>query len=183
MDLSQSIVPKSDQLNADDLIAGPVTVTIESVTAGTDEQPVNVNLVEFPGRAYRPSKSMRRVMVAAWGPETSTYGRRRMTLFRNPDIQFGGRAVGGIEIAAMSDIEKPLTIALTRTRGSRKDFTVKPLESVPDAAGEWLAAIGKAATMGQLEAAWRGAASDGVASDPRVTAAKDAKKALLGKEN
>jgi len=127
MDLTESIAPKSDQLNADDLISGPVTVTIREVAKGNPEQPVDVHLVEFPGRAYRPSKSMRRVMVMAWGAEASTYGGHRVTLFRNPEITFGRDKVGGIEISHLSHIDKPLTVALTATRGKRKNFTVQPL--------------------------------------------------------
>ena len=86
MDLTESIAPKSDQLNADDLIAGAVTVTIAEVRKGTDEQPVDVHIAEFPGRAYRPSKSMRRVMVMAWGAEAAAYAGRRLTLYRLPSI-------------------------------------------------------------------------------------------------
>jgi len=127
MDLTTTIIPKSDQLNADDLMVTPVTVTIKDVQQGTLEQPVNVNLVEYPGRAYRPSKSMRRVMVAAWGPDTTTYAGHRMTLFRNPEIKFGADKVGGIEISHLSHIDAPLTVALTATRGKRKNFTVQPM--------------------------------------------------------
>lgn len=131
MDLTETIAPRSDQINADDLISGPVTVTIQEVVKGTAEQPVDVRLVEFPGRAYRPSKSMRRVMVMAWGSEAAVYAGRRLTLYRNPDITFGKDKVGGIEIGEMSHLDKPLTVALTATRGKRKSFSVKPL---PDAA-------------------------------------------------
>jgi hypothetical protein len=127
MDLTESIVPKSDQLNSDDLIAHPVTVTITEVRAGNAEQPVEVHLAEFPGRPYKPSKSMRRVMVQAWGAEASAYTGRRLTLFRNPEIKFGGATVGGIEIAAMSHLPKRLTVSLMVTRGKRKPFTVEPL--------------------------------------------------------
>ena len=127
MDLTASIAPRSDQLNADDLISGPVTVTVHEVVAGTAEQPVDVRLVEFPGRAYRPSKSMRRVMVLAWGAEASAYAGRRLTLYRNPEITFGKDKVGGIEISHLSHLDKQLTVALTATRGKRKAFTVKPL--------------------------------------------------------
>ncbi len=132
MDLTESIAPKSDQLNADDLIAGSVTVTISEVRKGSDEQPVDVHLVEFPGRAYRPSKSMRRVMVMAWGAEASAYSGRRLTLYRNPEITFGRDKVGGIEISHLSHLEKPLTVALTATRGKRKSFTVKPLAEIAE---------------------------------------------------
>lgn len=136
MDLTTTIAPKSDQLNADDLMVAPVTVTIKDVQQGSLEQPVNVNLVEYPGRAYRPSKSMRRVMVAAWGPDTTSYAGHRLTLFRNPEIKFGADKVGGIEISALSHIDDPLTVALTATRGKRKNFTVQPLKS-----RDWLAEL------------------------------------------
>jgi len=130
MDLTASIVPKSDQLNADDLMAGPVTVTIAKVSAGSAEQPVDVHLTEFPGRAFRPSKSMRRVMVAAWGVEASAYTGRRMTLYRDPTIRFGGMEVGGIRISHLSHIDKSFTLALTVTRGKRAPLTVEPLTDV-----------------------------------------------------
>jgi hypothetical protein len=105
-------------------------VTVQEVVAGSAEQPVDVRLVEFPGRAYRPSKSMRRVMVLAWGPEAAVYSGRRLTLYRNPEITFGKDKVGGIEISQMSDLAKPLTVALTATRGRRKAFSVEPLPAV-----------------------------------------------------
>jgi len=127
MDMTTSIVPKSDQLNADDLMAGSVTVTIADVKQGSAEQPVDVVLVEYPGRAYRPSKSMRRVMVNAWGPDTTVYKGRGLTLYRNPDITFGREKVGGIEISHLSHIDEPKTVALTKTRGKREGFTVQPL--------------------------------------------------------
>ena len=127
MDMTASIIPKSDQLNADDLMTGTRTVTIEKVSAGSAEQPVDVHLREFPGRAFRPSKSMRRVMVAAWGADTAAYTGQRMTLYREPTIRFGRDEVGGIRISHMSGIDKALKIALTITRGKREPFTVEPL--------------------------------------------------------
>jgi hypothetical protein len=84
MDMTASIAPKSDQQNYDDYLAGPHTVTVSAVTQGTLEQPVNVELTEYPGRPYKPSKSMRRVLVAAWGADSTAYVGRRITLFGNP---------------------------------------------------------------------------------------------------
>jgi len=127
MDISQTTAPKSDQQNFDDYIGGPKTVTIEKVTAGSLEQPVDVHLVEFPGRPYRPSKSMRRVLVKAWGVESAAYTGRRMTLYGDPEVTFGRDKVGGIKISHMSHIEKRLTLALTVTRGRRAPFNVEPL--------------------------------------------------------
>lgn len=157
MDLSTSIVPKSDQLNADDLMAGPITVTITEVKEGNPEQPVDVVLAEYPGRAYRPSKSMRRVMVNAWGPETSTYKGHQLTLYRNPDITFGKEKVGGIEISHLSHIDEPVTIALTRARGIRKGFTVQPLKI-----RDWAAELKLAGTdMSAVETLGRAAKAAG----------------------
>ena len=127
MDLTKTIEPDSTQINADDLIGGPATVTITEVKKGSAEQPVDIIVAEFPGRAYRPSKSMRRVIVAAWGTDSKTYIGRRLTLYRDPDITFGRDRVGGIRISALSDIDKPLTLALTVSRGKRQQVTVDPL--------------------------------------------------------
>lgn len=127
MDISGTTAPRSDQQNFDDYATGPKVVTISEVRAGNAEQPVEIHLAEFPGRPYKPSKSMRRVLVAAWGPEASVYVGRRMKLAGDPTVKFGGIAVGGIKIAALSDIEKRLTISLTVTKGKRAPHVVDPL--------------------------------------------------------
>jgi hypothetical protein len=143
MNLTESIAPKSDQLNADDLIGGPVTVTIVDVITGNAEQPVNVVTAEFgPERPYKPSKSMRRVMVSAWGVESADHVGHQLTLFRNPTIRFGKDEVGGIQISHMSHIDAPHKVSLTVTRGRRLPFTVQPLTPVEppkDTSGrDWL---------------------------------------------
>lgn len=153
MDLSETIAPKSDQLNAEDLLSGPRTVTITDVTAGNAEQPVNIVTQEFgPGRPFKPAKTVRRLIVAAWGANSAAYIGRRMTLFRDPDIRFGKDLVGGIRVSAMSHIEKPLTIALTVTRGKRAPFTVQPLvdASTPTPPADWAARVNAAATVDEL---------------------------------
>ena len=129
MDISSTIQPDSTQINADDLINQPITITVESVSKGNAEQPVNINTVETPGRAYRPSKTMRKLIVHAWGADASQYVGRRLTLFRNPDIMFGKEKVGGIEISAMSHIEKPISVSLTVSRGRKRTFNVDVLQA------------------------------------------------------
>jgi hypothetical protein len=167
MDLTESIVPKSDQLNSDDLVTGPVTVTITEVRAGNAEQPVEVHLAEFPGRPYKPSKSMRRVLVQGWGAEASAYTGRRITLFRNPEIKFGGATVGGIEISAMSHLAKRLTVSLMVTRGKRKPFSVDPLpELAPVVQQDWVAVAKQAeGDADTLRAIWTDARDAGAPKD------------------
>lgn len=127
MDITATTAPKSDQANFDDFISGPRTFTISEVRAGNAEQPVELHLAEFPGRPYKPNKSMRRVLVAAWGPETTVYVGRRLTLYGDPAVKWAGEAVGGIRIAELSHIDKPMNLALTVTRGKRSSYTVRPL--------------------------------------------------------
>jgi hypothetical protein len=127
LDMTESIAPKSDQLNAEDLLSGPRTFTIADVKRGSAEQPVDVHLVEFPGRPFKPSKTVRRLMVNAWGPDAASYVGKRMTLYRDPAVKFGGMDVGGIRVSHMSHLSKPMTVALTVTRGKRAPFVVQPL--------------------------------------------------------
>lgn len=157
MDLTASIAPKSDQINADDLISGPRTFTVESVTEGSTEQPFNIHLVENPGRPYRPSKSMRRVLVMAWGKESDDWpAGGRITLFRDPEVKFGRDEVGGIKIRALSHIDRPMTFALTEKRGSRKPHTVDPLPDVAPATPEPTAEQVAASTdVETLKGMWR----------------------------
>lgn len=127
MDILQTTEPRSDQQNFDDYSTGPRTVTISEVRAGSTEQPVEIHLAEYPGRPYKPSKSMRRVLVAAWGSDAEVYVGRRMTLVGDPTVKFGGATVGGIKIAALSNLDKRLTVSLTVTKGKRAPHTVEPL--------------------------------------------------------
>lgn len=131
MDIADTVAPKSDQQNYDDYLTGPRTVTISGKKIVGGEQPVHLELAEYPGRPYKPNKSMRRVLVTAWGDKSDAYIGRRLTLIGNPDVSYGGKKVGGIEIAAMSHLDKPLSLALTETRGKKRAFTVQPLKDAP----------------------------------------------------
>lgn len=127
-DMAQTIIPKSDQLNADDLLAGPRTITIREVNInpGT-EQPVAVFFVGDDGKPFLPCKSMRRVMVAIWGPDANVYTGRSMTLFRDPSVTWGGMEVGGIRISHMSHLDQKTAVVLTASKKTRKPFVVLPL--------------------------------------------------------
>lgn len=128
-DMRAVIQPKSDQLNADSLIGGPLTITVTEVTirAGT-EQPVSVGFEGDGGRPYKPCKSMCKVMVTCWGPDANAYAGRSMTLFSDPDVKWGGMAVGGIRISHITHIDAPKAMALTETKGKKKMFIVQPLK-------------------------------------------------------
>ena len=134
VDMSKTIAAKSDtQINADDLFGGPETYTITKVySTGKPEQPVAISVLENP-LPYLPSKSMRRCLVDCFGVNGDDYVGRKITLFRNPDIKFGGILCGGIEIAAVSHIDKPRAISVTVSRGKKKQVIIDVLRDKPPA--------------------------------------------------
>lgn len=156
-DMSKVIVPKSDQLNSDDLIGGTRTITITDVDIrpGT-EQPVSIFFDGDNGKPWKPCKSMSRVMVSAWGPDAKVYKGRSLTLYRDPKVKWGGMEVGGIRVSHMSHIERDMVMALTATKGKRAPYTVRPLaqdkvaKPDDDKAEKWsvgyIASIGKCTT-------------------------------------
>ena len=149
MDITDTLAPKSDQMDAEDLIGGKRTFTVESVNRGSVEQPVEIRLAEFP-RCFRPSKTVRRILAAAWGTDATAWVGRRMTLFRDPTVMFGNDAVGGIRVSALSHIDKPITLALMAKRGKRSTFTVNPLPDVPPMISGFATRITDAATVDEL---------------------------------
>lgn len=133
-DLSKTIAPKSDQLNADDMVGGPLDVTITDVRGnqGQADQPISIDWEGGKGRPYKPCKSMRRVLVAAWGPDGRTYKGRQLRLYCDPNVKFGGIAVGGIRISHMSDIDEVTPVLLTTSRSKRSNFVVRPMSDAPN---------------------------------------------------
>ena len=186
MDISDTLAPKSDQQNYDDYLAGPKTVTVSEVRAGSAEQPVEIHLVEFPGRPFKPSKSMRRVIVAAWGSEASAYTGRRMTLFGDPTVKFGGQVVGGIRISHLSHIDGKLTVSLTTTRGKRAPFVVQPLPDASTPAQDRLkaplTAIRNAPTLEALGNVWERVEKGGLQETPELVQAYHDRAAQLSNE-
>lgn len=186
VNMAQFIAPKSDQINSDDLIGGPRTITVTRVTGneGNAEQPVNIFYEGDDGKPFRPCKSMRRVMVKIWGADASKYAGRSMTIYRDPKVKWGGMEVGGIRISHMTGIDKPEVMALTETRAARKPFTVHPLtvearaDDAKGAADKIIANIGKAPDAAKLDAYLAGkpaAIIDGWRTDrPELAAAIDA---------
>ncbi|OHC97729.1 MAG: hypothetical protein A2792_09850 [Sphingomonadales bacterium RIFCSPHIGHO2_01_FULL_65_20] len=127
-DMTSVIAPRSDQLNSDDLIAGPRTIRIRdvSIRPGT-EQPISIFFDGDDNKPWKCCKSMARVLVAAWGPDARQYVGRSVTLFRDPTVKWAGMEVGGIRISHLSHIDKQMTMALTATKGKRAPYVVKPL--------------------------------------------------------
>ena len=154
--LKDTIIPKSDQLNAEQLISGPMTITATGVSRCTGDQPVAISYANDDGRPYKPCKTMRKVLIFAWGDDGRQWVGKSMTLFCDPEIKFGGVKVGGIRISHLSHIERDMGLSLNLTKGKKGEFIIKKLTpSRPiEELRRILSASAKSGTK-DLQAMWR----------------------------
>jgi hypothetical protein len=151
-DISETLAPKSDQLDAVDLLGKPPRVfTITKVSKGNAEQPVEVHFAEFP-RVWRPGKSMRRVLAACWGADASLWVGRRVELFCDEAVMFGGEMVGGTRISRLSHISDPRSVPIIIKKGRSGGYKVAPL---PDEAAAPTSAVSP--EVAALRAEWKDA--------------------------
>lgn len=138
MSMAKAIEPRSDQMNSEDLLSGERTMTITDVKVfDSPEQPVHIWFAEFPAkRPFKPSKTVSRILVAAWGDDETKYVGRRLTLYRDPEVEFGKAKVGGIRVKAMSHLEgdkaNGFSVMLSKSRQAKTAWRIEPLpDSVP----------------------------------------------------
>ena len=101
--LLATIAPKSDQLNADDLIGRSLTIKVTKVSlCGEPDQPIAVHTraTAASPTSHAPGHGPR------LGRDGNTFASRRMALYRDDKVTFGKDAVGGIRISHMSDIDR-----------------------------------------------------------------------------
>lgn len=168
MDLSKALAPKTDQIDATDLIGKPPQIfTITSVGENgselADQQPVNIRLEET-NLFYRPSKGMLRVLADNWGTEVAKWVGRRVELYGDPNVYFGKEKRGGTRISRLSHITAKHTTLINPRGGRGAYFTVKPLPDAPapqspSPAASLLAEVRVAAesaavTLDQVAAEW-----------------------------
>lgn len=160
-DLRDTIVPKSDQLNADQLLGGPITITVTNVKRGTADQPIIVHYEGEGGRPFKPCKTVRKILVHAWGPDGNAWIGRRMTLYNRPDVKWGGEEVGGIRVSHLSHIPSAMEVSLAETRSVKKKSRIEKLveQSTPADSRARLEAAARGG-MADLVAAWKATPTD-----------------------
>lgn len=150
-----SVVPKSDQWNADDFLGGPRTFTVTGAQPRKDEpDKFEVTLAESNTKVWRPPNGMASVLIQLWGNDSTAWNGKRVTLFTDPSVKFGKETPGGIRISHMSDIgDKPASPLIRVARGRKAPYTVQPLiEAVPEVPADIIETATKAHSEGNLEA-------------------------------
>ena len=133
-DIRAAIQPRSDQLNYEDFVSGPAVLTIERTEDYKDEKGqarVAIHMVEYPGRPFKASKTNVKLLAIAWGEDDADWPGRRVQLSADPTVTFGGKAVGGIRVTALSHLPQRFTAKLSVARGKKKEFPVEILPDMP----------------------------------------------------
>lgn len=130
-DLSGTIKANSDQLNADDLIAGPILIQVEGVTLNKDpKQPVHIYYYGCENKPFKPCLTVRRILIALWGKDGNQWANKWMNLYVDSSVSFGKQKnIGGIRVDAVSHISSAASISLTVRRGMKQHFTIQPINN------------------------------------------------------
>jgi len=166
--LQQALAPKSDQLNADDLIAANKIIVISGVNINLgSEQKIIINYQGDNGKPWKPSKGMGRVLTELLGGDPDKWVGETVELFRNKEIRFGKEKCGGIQIAGMSAVRNMTTLLITTAKGKKSSITIQPIAAAgnqqqqraqaptqqpeqPNAKREWAVKLKAAVNYGSL---------------------------------
>lgn len=128
-DISHTLIAKSDQLNAADIIGTEklLTVTKVDVKRGGD-QPVIIHYEGENGRPWKPCLTVRRILAALWTTDSEKWVGQTVAVHNDPTVVYAGEEHGGIRPHAATGIETTQIIKLKEKRGPKpKTFEIKPL--------------------------------------------------------
>lgn len=126
VDISQTIKAKSDQLNAGDLIGGPVIVKVIEVISKGGDQPVSIH-IDGGLQPFKPCLSMRRVLAKLWGVESDNWIGKSMVLYNDPTVIWAGKPEGGIRISHLEGIAQAEEVPVRASKRSVTRYMVEPL--------------------------------------------------------
>lgn len=128
-DISHTLIAKSDQLNAADLVGSEKLLTITSVDVKqSGEQPVTIHYEGENGRPWKPALTARRILASLWGSDSSKWVGQTVAVHCDPTVVYAGEEVGGIRPHAATGIETKHTAKFKERRGPKpKTFEIQPL--------------------------------------------------------
>jgi len=127
IDLTGTTDAKADQLNAVDILGEPKTITLTKGAQVSGDQPIALHYEGDNGKPYKPCKQMRRLIKHGWGNRFEPKG-RKLRLYCDSDVTWGGDKVGGIRINGMSHIDKPFTHVDRASRHKISKYKVDALK-------------------------------------------------------
>jgi hypothetical protein len=127
-DMSGSTKAKSDQINYVDLgHEGLQEIRVTSahqVDDGKGGLKTVINYEGDNGRPYKPSKGMDRLIQCkfGWGNDSDNWIGKSILLVGNKDVVWAGSAHGGIQIKALSHIDKAGFVELVALNGKKRSL-------------------------------------------------------------
>lgn len=125
IDVTRAMQAKSDQLNAEDLIAGPRTIRIRDAVERDGK--IRLSFDGDDGRPWVLSKTAVRVLAACWGQNAAKWIGLSCTVYNDESVVYGGKEVGGIRVSHVEGISSPRSLNLTVIRGRKKEHVIEPL--------------------------------------------------------
>ena len=154
MEIGMEVVQaKSNQLNAADLLVKTKFKIIRVNYLPRDKaQPIHIHLEGCEGRPYKPSKGMRKPLMDRWGRNTEDWLDQCLELYCNDSITFGDQQTGGIQISAMTGIDKAHTFSLRKSRTKYELFTIQPIKVKQEkfVKEDWVKQINGSKTVEQI---------------------------------
>lgn len=128
-DISHTLIAKSDQLNAADLVGSEKLLTITRVDVKqSGDQPVTIHYEGENGRPWKPALTARRILASMWGSDSSKWVGQTVAVHCDPTVVYAGEEVGGIRPHAATGIETKHTAKFKERRGPKpKTFEIQPL--------------------------------------------------------
>ena len=133
--IAHTLIAKSDQLNAADLIGGEKLLKITSVDVKSASD-VWVHYEGENGRPWKTSLTARRILARLWTEESDNWIGHTVAVHCDPTVVYAGEEVGGIRPHAATGIDSERVIKLKERRGPKpKTFKIVPLrlDSSPQA--------------------------------------------------
>ena len=159
-EVDEWLKPKSDQLNADDLIGGKRVIRIRKVKiTKTGKQDGTIWFDGDDNKPWKPCVTMGRIMRGAWGLPENWIG-KYVEIYRDPEAIYAGKKVGGIRISGLSDIDSDYETSVTVSRSVRNTVRIKKITvaAQPEIPAELLKDGLNAASKGAVEfVKWRDA--------------------------
>ena len=122
--------PKTDQLNADNLRGiNSVVVTVKGPCSRGNDGKMHIPLEEC--KPFKPATGQGRILTEIWGNWENWPG-RKIRLYRDPDVTYGGVACGGIKISEISHINRKHTVPVRQNRNKVVMQDIHPIKEEVD---------------------------------------------------
>lgn len=125
-DISKTIAAKSDQLNACDIMAAPITVKVLAVSVSNEDQPVSIT-IDGGYRPFKPCLTVRRILAKLWGTSSKQWIGHSMTLYCDESVMWAGEPAGGIRVSHVTGIESQQSVITRASKHKTMSYIITPL--------------------------------------------------------